>query len=468
MLEVSRHSVNYAQVGSTTISNINRMAEIINIKNGLDIPMEGKAEAAHTVDVKPDMVGVIPADFTGFTWKLLVKPGDKVGIGTPLMQAKEQEGLKLVSPVTGEISEVRRGERRRILAVAIDCAKEGLPAIKFEIKDDRESIIDNLCRSGLWAMMSQRPYDVVPSPAVTPRDIFITAFDSAPLAPQLISSGDLSALQSGVELLSSLTNGKVYLGVPFGSGISVPGAVVTEFAGPHPVGNIGTQIAKIKPVNKGEVVWTLDARTAVRMGRLKLTGDLDTAATVAVTGPQVVNPGFARTVIGCDMVSLLRPFALKEGHNRVISGNVLTGTPLNIEEDFLRRPWRQVSVIAEGDNADEFMGWASINPRKFSVKRSFPGFLRRHNGKFDFDARLQGGRRALILSEEYDRVFPMDIYPEFLIRAIADENIDRMEKLGIYEVAPEDFALPEFVDTSKLPLQQMVRDALDYLRKEME
>lgn len=444
------------------------MAEIIKIKKGLDIPLPGRADTASTVDVRPAKAGIVPADFPGYTWKLLVKVGDKVGVGTPLMQAKEQEGLMLASPAAGEVTEVRRGERRRILAVVTDCAKEGLAPATFTVADTPESITDALCRSGLWAMMSQRPYDIVPSPSVRPRDIFITAFDTAPLAPALIGSDDLPELQAGVEMLSRLTDGKVYLGVPFGSGISVPGAVVTEFDGPHPAGNVGTQIAAIKPVNKGEVVWTLDARTAVRMGRLRLTGILDVNADVAVCGPQVENPGYARTVIGCDVVSLLKPFTLKDTHNRVISGNVLTGEQVNPADDFLRRPWRQVTVIPEGDNADEFMGWASLNPRKFSVKRSFPGFLRRHSNKFDFDARLRGGRRAPILSEEYDRVFPMDIYPEYLLRAIADENIDRMEKLGIYEVAPEDFALPEFVDTSKLPLQQMVRDALTNLRKEME
>ncbi len=444
------------------------MAEIIKIKKGLDIPLPGRADPAESVDVRPVRVGIVPADFPGYTWKLLVKVGDKVGIGTPLMQAKEREGLMLVSPAKGEVAEVRRGERRRILALVVDCAMDGLETEKFTVADTTESIIDALCRSGLWAMMRQRPYDIVPSPDVRPRDIFITAFDTAPLAPALIGPDDLTALQAGVEMLARLTDGKVYLGVPFGSGISVPEAVVTEFEGPHPAGNPGTQIAAIKPVNKGETVWTLDARTTVRMGRLKLDGELDVTTHVAVTGPQVENPGYASTTIGCDMTSLLRPFILKEGHNRVITGNVLTGEPVSPEKDFLRHPWRQVTVIAEGDNADEFMGWASLNPRKFSVKRSFPGFLRRHSGKFDFDARLRGGRRAPILSEEYDHVFPMDIYPEYLLRAIADENIDRMEKLGIYEVAPEDFALPEFVDTSKLPLQQMVRDALANLRKEME
>lgn len=449
--------------------NIIRMAEIIKIKKGLDIPLAGKADMSREITISPSKAGIVPADFSGFTWKLLVKPSDKVGKGTPVLQAKEHEGLYLTSPAAGEVAEINRGERRRILSVVIDCGKEGLETVKFTIGSDAEGITDALCRSGLWAMMSQRPYDIIPTPGIRPRDIFITAFDSAPLAPALIDAADQDALQAGIEMLSQLTDGKVYLGVRFGSGINATGAVVTEFEGPHPAGNVGTQIAAIKPVNKGETVWTLDARTAVRMGRLRLTGELDAGAKVAVTGPMVENPAMVKTVIGCDIASLLKPFAIKtEKKDRIISGNVLTGHTVSATEGYLRRPWRQVTVIAEGDNADEFMGWASLNPRKYSVKRSFPGFLRRHSAKFDFDARLRGGRRAPILSEEYDSVFPMDIYPEFLLRAIADNNIDKMEKLGIYEVAPEDFALPEFVDTSKLPLQQMVRDSLDSLRKEME
>ncbi len=451
------------------ISNGIRMAEIIKIKKGLDIPLRGKAQGGNITDCSPTSVGICPADFPGYTWKLAVHPGDKVVVGSPLLYAKENETIKLVSPAAGEVAEVIRGERRRILTVTVDCSKEGGENIKFNIGRKNEDVITALCDSGLWAMLRQRPYDIIPNPSVRPRDIFITAFDSAPLAPALISSEDLDALRAGVELLSGMTDGKVYLGVRFGSGISVPGAVVTEYEGPHPSGLVGTQIASIKPVNKGETVWALDARTAVRIGSLTLKGEFDAAAMVAVTGPKVENPGMVRTLIGADMISLLRPFkVLNPEEDRYISGNVLTGIAMKPDNGYLRMPWRQITVIADGSNADEFMGWASVNPKKFSVKRSFPGFLKGKNGLFDFDARLRGGRRAPILSGEYDKVFPMDVYPEFLLRAINDNDIDKMEKLGIYEVAPEDFALPEFVDTSKLPLQQIVREGLDSLRKEME
>lgn len=445
------------------------MAEIIKIKKGLDIPLQGEAKVENVKAVEATFVAVSPADFPGFTWKLVVKPGDKVGCGCALLQAKENEDIKIVSPGSGEVAEVRRGDRRRILAVTVDCAKDGTDNKNFAVGESAEEIIKSFCESGLWAMMRQRPYDIVPNPSVRPRDIFITAFDSAPLAPSLLSAEDMAPLQAGVEMLSRLTDGKVYLGVRFGSGVSVPGALVTEFEGPHPSGLAGTQIAAIKPVNKGEIVWTLDARTVVRMGRLKLTGEFDSSATVAVTGPEVSDPGYVKTVIGCDLQSIIREFRIENvSADRFISGNVLTGVAEDVVTGFLRMPWRQITVIAEGNHADEFMGWASLNPRKFSVKRSFPGFLKGKQGIFDFDARLRGGRRAPILSGEYDRVFPMDIYPEYLLRAIDDNNIDRMEKLGIYEVAPEDFALPEFVDTSKIPLQQIVRNGLDRLRKEME
>lgn len=445
------------------------MAEIIKIKKGLDIPLGGRADNTVSYKIKASTVGVVPSDFPGYTWKLLVKPGDAVGKGSPLLQAKECPSLRLTSPSAGKVTEIRRGERRRILAVVIDCRSEGLDAVRFESGKNGEELTDMLCRSGLWAMMRQRPYDVVPCPGVMPRDIYITAFDSAPLAPGLIEASDMEALRHGVAALSLLTKGKVYLNVAFGSGISVAGAVVTEFAGPHPAGNAGTQINAIRPVNKGETVWTLDARTAVRIGRLMTDGELDVAARVAVTGPRVGNPAMVETVTGCALEDLLNPFeVLQPQEDRVISGNVLTGIPVNPGTDFLHFPWRQVTVIADGADTDEFMGWASFSPRKYSVKRSFPGFLKGACGKFDFDARLRGGRRAPILSGEYDKVFPLDIYPEFLLRAIMDNDIDRMEKLGIYEVAPEDFALPEFVDTSKIPLQQIVRQGLDALRKEVE
>ena len=283
----------------------------------------------------------------------------------------------------------------------------------------------------------------------------------------MLNENNASFLEAGLKALASLTDGKVYLSVPEDSAISSAHAEVVKFSGPHPAGNVGTQIAAIRPVNKGEIVWTLDAVTAARIGRFVEKNELDFSACVALTGPDIKDPHFIQTIIGAKLSTLLAG-QIKESDKkvRVISGNVLTGKRVSIEEGFLRYPYRQITAIDEGDKADEFMGWASMNPKKYSVKRTFPAFLRGLSKPFNFDARIKGGHRAMILSGEYDKVFPFDIYPEYLIKAILAKNIEKMEQRGIYEVAPEDFALPEFVDTSKLELQKIVREGLDYLRKE--
>lgn len=441
------------------------MAEIIRIKKGLDIPLEGVPSSDVSADKKPTLFAVSPDDFPGQVWKAVVKAGDNVQAGEPLMVDKVSGKIQLVSPVSGKISEVRRGERRHIEFISILKNSEDLPA-KMEPASDSVGIKEMILKSGLWAMMRQRPYDIVPDPGITPRDIFVTAFDSAPLAAELLDDKLAKWLEKGLAALSKLTEGKVFLGIRAGSGISSDVAEVYEFDGPHPAGNVGTQIAAIKPVNKGETVWTLDVVTAAKIGELCSEGTLDFSTTVALTGPEIKNPRMISTTVGASIGSLIQGELKTNDDIRIISGNVLTGLKVSTD-GFLHFPYRQITVIEEGSHADEFMGWASMNPKKYSVKRTFPAFLRGLSKPFDFDARIKGGHRAMILSGEYDKVFPFDIYPEYLLKAIIAGDIDRMEKLGIYEVAPEDFALPEFVDTSKIELQRIVREGLDNLRKEL-
>ncbi len=449
------------------------MADIIKIKKGLDIPLSGAATPEVSAEIMPRQIGIVPDDYPGYIWRPSVRAGDEVSVGDKLLSDKETGEVSLVSPVSGVVKEIRRGERRKIEAVVVESAEgaaltDTLTSVAAP-KMEREAIIAWLCRYGLWSLIRQRPYDIIPSTQRPPRDVFITAFDSAPLAELMLTAGQGEDLQAGVRILAALTDGKIYLGVAFGSGISIEGADVVEFRGPHPAGNVGVQISKIKPVNKGDVVWTLEARNVVRIGHLYRTGQLDNTTNVAVTGPMLLSPRTIRTLVGADLADILADFTKsKEVRARLISGNVLTGYRSELSRDFLRYPYRQITVIEEGDNSDEFMGWATMNPHKFSVKHSFPAFLRGMHKPYNFDARLRGGRRAPIVSGEFEKVFPMDIYPEFLLRAIESGDIDRMEKLGIYEVAPEDFALAEFVDTSKQPLQQIVRDGLDRLRREME
>ena len=440
------------------------MSTSLKIKKGLNIPLAGAASDKVSVDSKTTTYAVAPDDFPGYTWKAAVKPGDPVEIGSPLLFAKEDENVTLTSMVSGTVKEIKRGERRKIEYVSVD-SDSGMNQSK-NLSADGDPLVA-LKKSGLFAMMRQRPFDIVPASDVTPRDIFITAFDSAPLAPEIMTDEVKKYLESGIKVLAGMTQGKVYLSIKNGSGITSSIAEVYEFNDLHPAGNPGTQIAAIRPVNKGETVWTLDAVTAARIGRFFSEGVLDFHTIVAITGPDAKDPHLVSTIDGASLSSILEgEIVEKEGNIRVISGNVLTGIKENVQTGFLRFPYRQITLIDEGDSRDEFMGWASLNPGKFSVKRSFPAFLRGLTRPFNFDARIKGGHRAMILSGEYDKVFPFDIYPEYLIKAIMAKDIEKMEKLGIYEVAPEDFALPEFVDTSKIELQKIVREGLDYLRKE--
>lgn len=439
------------------------MSETIRIKRGLDIPLAGKAAGASRPDPGIRLFAIVPDDYPGMVWKAVVKPGDRVACGDPLLADKETGTVCLASPVAGTVAEVHRGERRHIEFISVE--RDGDALHDFGKAADRDSALAMIQSSGLWAMMRQRPYDIVPLPGVTPRDIFVTAFDSAPLAPGMECELTGRWLEKGLEWLSRLTDGKVYLGIRPGQDIATKAAVATVFDGPHPAGNAGTQIAAVKPVNKGETVWTLDAVTAARIGKLCETGKPDCSTRVALTGPVLKDPHTVETQFGASMAELLAGLAGSDDI-RIISGNVLTGTRVSLE-GFLRYPYRQVTVMEEGAHADEFMGWASMSPAKFSVKRSFPAFLRGLSKPFAFDARIKGGRRAMILSGELDSVFPFDILPEYLLKAILARDIERMEKLGIYEVAPEDFALAEFVDTSKNELQRTVREGLDYLRKEL-
>lgn len=441
----------------------------LKLKKGLDLNLAGGvADASRATAVAVSECAVIPDDFHGFTPKPDVKEGDHVVRGQALLHDKKNEGVKILSPASGTVKAVVRGERRKIERVVI--AVEGDDTVTFDTKglDSAEKAVAFLGATGILSRMRTRPYDIVPDPARLPRDIFITAIDSAPLSPGLAAcvAGKKNEAEAAVALLKKVTKGKVYLCVdstwPLGE---IAGAENVIVKGKHPSGNVGVQIANIAPVNKGETVWTLDAVTLVKLGIVLTTGKHDSTTLVALTGSEVKNPHILSTVEGAQIAPLIKGELADSEHVRVISGNVLTG--VKVESDgFLHFPYRQITVIPEGDNANEFMGWASLSPSKMSVSRSFPGhFLSR---LFKPDARILGGRRAMIMSGEYDKVIPMDILPEYLLKAIIAKDIEQMEKLGIYEVAPEDFALAEYVDTSKQPLQQIVRDGLDYMRKETE
>lgn len=440
----------------------------IRLKKGLDIKIEGGITSTDIVGSIPDTVAVVPDDFPGLVPKPCVKAGDKVIAGQPLIHDKAREEISIVSPATGTVEAVVRGERRKLLAVTVKVDDPTGEETRHDIDiTSAEAVKSLMKKSGIWALLRQRPYDIIPGEA-TPRDIFVTAFDSAPLAPDLDLSviDSQSALAAGVKALQLVTTGKVYIGVSPSTRIApVAGAETIMFEGPHPAGLPGIQAANIKPVNKGETIWTLDIITLWRLGKLIETGRMPQSAIVAVTGSEVITPRYVSTIIGADLRSIVGD-DIKPGekHRRIISGNVLTGVHENID-GYLRYPYRQITVIPEGDDVDEMMGWASLSPSKMSVSPTFPGhFLKR---RFTPDARLNGGHRALIMSGELDKVLPMDILPEYLLKAILSRDIDKMEALGIYEIAPEDMALCEYVDTSKTEIQKIIREGLDYMRDEM-
>ncbi|MCC8172166.1 MAG: Na(+)-translocating NADH-quinone reductase subunit A [Parabacteroides sp.] len=446
------------------------MANVIKIKKGLDINLKGKASEAMLGGGQSETYAIVPDSFNGITPKVTARVGDKVKAGSVLMVDKNRPEIKFVSPVSGEVIAVNRGEKRKVLSIVVK------PDAKNEYEDfgvkkvtslTGEQIKEALLNAGMWPYIKQRPYDRVANPEDTPRDIFVSAFYTAPLAPDFdfILKGQEADFQAGLDALAKLTPGKVYVGVKNGSAVAPKGVETVLFEGPHPAGNVGVQINHIKPVNKGETVWTVNPADVIVIGRLFNKGIADFTRLVVVTGSQTSERGYVKSMAGATIASLLKGRMLP-GNNRIISGNVLTGVRVT-ENDYLYAYDNQVTVIPEGDDVYELFGWAMPRFDQFSQSHTYFSWLLGKGKEYVMDARIKGGKRAMILSNEYDQVFPMDIMPEYLLKAIIAFDIDKMENLGIYEVAPEDFALCEFVDISKIEIQKIVREGLDQLYKEM-
>ncbi len=462
----------YLLLHKITLNNFSYiMANVITIKKGLDINLKGKAPEVMLNSGKSATYAIVPDYYSGITPKVVVRPGDKVKAGSALMIDKNRPEIKFVSPISGEVAAVNRGEKRKVLSIVVtpdaqndyeEFGKKSVASLKAE------EVKEELLNAGMWPFIKQRPYDIVASPKDSPRDIFVTAFNSAPLAPNFdfLVKGQEVDLQTGLDALAKLTSGKVYVGVKKGSSVKANGVEVVEFEGPHPAGNVGVQINHIKPVNKGEVVWTVNATDVILMGRLFNKGVADFTRLVAITGSETTEQGYVKAIAGCTIESLVAGKVKSGEHVRIISGNVLTGTKVGMA-DYLGAYDCQITVIPEGDDVNEFFGWAVPGFGKYSVSHSYLTWLTGKGKEYVLDARIKGGQRAMIMSNEYDKVFPMDIMPEYLLKAIITFDIDKMENLGIYEVAPEDFALCEFVDTSKIELQQIVRNGLNLLYKEM-
>ncbi len=448
------------------------MSKKIRIRKGLDIRLVGEAEMV-LVQMDPAKVAAIkPTDFHALVPKILVKPGDAVQVGTPLFCDKYNERILFTSPVSGEVADVVRGEKRRVLAVTVLADREP-KHIDFGAGDpgamNRETIIQKLLASGLWPALRQRPFDVVADPAQDPKGIFISAIDTHPLAPDLdfVVRNQGEDLQRGLDALARLTKGKVHLSVGGQTTarefLDAKNVTMHTVHGPHPAGNVGVQIHHIDPINKGELCWTISVQDILAIGRLFRTGQLDPTRVVAVTGSEAKTPRYVRTHIGAPVKDITGPVQTKV---RIISGNVLTGD--RVEEDgFLGWYHGQVTLIPEGDEPKFFItdGWASPGFDKFSANRSYPTWLM-PGKKFVMDSSQNGEERGFVMTGQYDAVFPFDIYPVHLLKSILANDIEQMEQLGLYEVAPEDFALCEFVCASKINSQSIVREGLDVLKKE--
>jgi Na+-transporting NADH:ubiquinone oxidoreductase subunit A len=448
------------------------MPEHIKIKKGLNIKLTGEAMKALLQLPVPEIFAICPPDFNGLTPKLLVKEGDEVLAGAPLFCDKSFESVKFCSPVSGEVIEIVRGEKRKILEIKILADKE-IKYLPFNTSNPndlvREEVVERLLSSGVWPFIRQRPFGIIANPAEKPKSIFISAFDSSPLAPDndFIMADDAVDFQTGLDALKKLTDGKIHLNVRANSTAAVflnaKGVQINKISGPHPAGNVGTQIHRIDPVNKGEAVWYINPQDVIIIGKLFNEGIFDAIRVAALTGSQVIEPKYYKTIVGCCVKNMIAESGLKAGENRVISGNILTGRQI-AADGYLSFYDSQICVIPEGHEY-EFMGWLAPGFKKFSMSRAFFSWLT-PNKKHDLNTNLHGEERPFVVTGEYEKVFPMDIYPVQLLKSILIEDIDMMEKLGIYEVAEEDFALCEVVCTSKIKSQEIIRRGLDLIHKE--
>ena len=447
------------------------MANVIKLRKGLNINLKGKATEQKRSIPACDEYALSPECFEGMVPKVVVREGDKVKAGDTLFVNKLCPDVRFASPVSGTVSAIVRGERRKVLCVKVKADTNQVYA-DFGIRDvakmSGSEVKECLLKAGLFGYINQLPYAVSTTPEAQPKAIFISALRDMPLAGsfEFELAGNEKDFQTGLTALSKVA--KTYLGI--GSSqtaqalTSAQDVEVNVFDGKCPAGNVGVQVNNIDPVNKGEVVWTVDPTAVIFFGRLFNTGKVNLTRTVAVAGSEVSSPAYVDALVGTPLRAILDGQLKQSEHTRIIQGNPLTGS-LSSLDDYLGAHVSEVTAIPEGDDNDEFLGWIAPRTNQFSVNRSYFSWLF-GNKEYALDARIKGGERHMIMSGEYDKYLPMDIYGEYLIKAIIAGDIDKMEQLGIYEVSPEDFAVAEFADSSKLELQKIVREGLNMLRKE--
>jgi len=447
------------------------MSKVVKLKEGLNVNLIGKADKVLNQLPIAEKYAIKPTDFSGLTPKMSVKVGDKVLAGQSLFFDKYMTEVQYTSPVSGEVVAINRGERRKLLEVVVKADKE-IAYEQFNTgspdKLSKDDIVETMLKSGVWPFIKQRPFGTVANPKDEPKAIFISGFDTAPLAPDysFIAEGQQQTLQVAVDALKKLTGGKVYVGVDAEEAASVyaklSGVEVNQFQGKHPAGNVGVQIHHISPMNKGEVAWTINAQDLLILGRLFEQGKFDASRTIALTGPQVEKPTYYKVISGASVSSIVDGKLVKED-NRIISGNALTGTQVS-EHGFLGFYDSQITVLAEG-RTPRFLGWGTPGFGQYSVSRTFFSWLCSKK-EYALNTAMNGGKRAFVVTGQYDKVVPMDVLPVQLLKACIIEDVDMMEQLGIYEVIEEDLALCEFVCTSKIEVQEILRKGLDLIKKE--
>jgi Na+-transporting NADH:ubiquinone oxidoreductase subunit A len=449
------------------------MSSPVKLKKGLDIRIKGAAEKIYAGEVYSTHYGVKPTDFPGLTPKLNVREGEMVLAGSSLFHDKIRPEILFTSPVSGKVVSITRGDRRRILEVVVE--KSGDEFIDFGKSDSaglsREKVREVLQSSGLWPAIRQRPYHIIANPSDVPKAIFISGFDTAPLAPDcnfIMDNSSTSSFNIGISAIGKLTDGKINL-ILNGKGDSsealkkVPGVEISYFSGPHPAGNVGVHIHHLNPINKGEIIWFVNIQDVIAIGRLFEEGVYRHDRIIALTGSEVLHSQYFKVRSGASISPLIKENTAP-GNLRHISGNVLTGTRIE-STGYLGYYDSQVTVIPEGDYF-EFFGWIKPGINKFSFSKTFASRLFPRKS-YSLDTNLHGGERAFVMTGLYEKVVPMDIYPMQLLKAILAEDIDMMENLGIYEIAEEDFALCEYICPSKIEIQSIVRKGLDLMIREM-
>ena len=448
------------------------MSKEIRLKKGLNINLIGEADKVYASVKPPKRYVVKPTDFHGLTPKLVVKVGEKVKAGSSLFFNKYNDKINFCAPISGEVIDIVRGAKRKILEVVLKPDnvidyKQFTTASAKSIS--REQIIDSMLKAGVWPFIRQKPYDIIANPTDMPKAIFISAFNSAPLTidNDFALYGMDELFQKGLDYVVQLTSGKTHLNIDGNTNPSTiftgaKGVEINKIRGAHPAGNVGIQIHHIDPINKGEVVWYLQPQDVIAIARLFTEGKYDVSRIVALAGSQVKKPKYYRTIAGASIANLLAD-NINEGDSRIISGDILTGQHIDVN-GILGFYDTTITVIEEGKE-QEFLGWILPGLHKFSASKTFLSWLTPAK-KYSLNANMHGEERAYVMTGEYEKVLPMDIFPAHLIKACMIEDIELMENLGIYEVSPEDFALCEFVCTSKIEVQTIIRNALELVRKE--